>query len=143
MNDIPDTIFYPDNFNNSQWQIECPHCKEIIGFDGIFNWAWTQGCFGKTKITPMDFDGVVERHHHFLIFETKDVGKNIPQGQLLTFEALKTPRTFTVMKIWGKNTPEKMEVNFHNGKIITVSTIDEMKEYVKKWYEWANKNNNA
>lgn len=29
-----------------------------IGFDGVFDWSWTQGHLGQGKITPMDFDGV-------------------------------------------------------------------------------------
>ena len=55
------------------------------GYDGKFDWdVFKQhGCFGDTKIEPMDFDGVVERHKHYLIFETKKEGQRIPQGQRL------------------------------------------------------------
>lgn len=42
-----------------------------IGFDGVFDWSWTQGHLGQGKITPMDFDGVVERKGNFIVFETK------------------------------------------------------------------------
>ena len=138
-NNLPDTIKHPENFIKSQWHLECPHCEEIIGFDGVFDWSWTKGCFGETKITPMDFDGVVERHCHYLIFETKDVGKDIPRGQTITLNNLQRPKTFTVMNVWGKSAPEKMEIVNPVGDIITVYTIDKMKEYVSRWYEWADK----
>ena len=75
---LPKTIHSPDIFEKS------PPC----GFDGVFDWSWTEGCFGETSITPMDFDGVVERKGHFIIFETKKRGVVVPKGQLYTFESL-------------------------------------------------------
>lgn len=85
----------------------------------------------------MDFDGVVERKGHYLIFETKDVGKEIPRGQQITLENLKNPKSFTVLKIWGKSKPEKMVVCPHEGKEKEVTDIEEMKNIVKRWYKWA------
>jgi len=138
MTQHPSTIRSPESFDNSQWSTTCPHCGGKIGFDGIFNWEWTQGCFSG-KITPMDFDGVVERKGHYLIFETKDPGTNIPHGQEITLNMLRTAKTFTIMKIWGKEVPEKMDVIYPDGQQVNnISTIEEMKGYVSRWYNWAN-----
>jgi len=101
------------------------------------------GCFGTTKIEPMDFDGVVERFRHFLVFETKGIGKEIPKGQLITFEGLKNPKDFCVMKIWGKNKPEYFESSFfYKGKLIEEKGrgLEEAKNFIKRWFNWASKN---
>ncbi len=144
--EMPDTIKHPENFIDSQWSIRCPHCDEIIGFDGVFHWGWTQGCFGETKITPMDFDGVVERHGHYLIFETKDVGKDTPLGQRITLENLTQAKSFCIIKVWGKVKPESFELRFgyHNestkNEPISGYGEEALVIRVKKWYAWADKN---
>lgn len=142
MPNYPDTVKYADAFERSQWHIDCPYCGKIIGFDGIFDWRWVTESIKKvnpkTNITPMDFDGVVERHSNYLIFETKDVGVDISKGQLITLKNLQKPKTFTVMKIWGKENPEKMEINSHDGVVKTTCDLGEMKNYVSRWYSWAN-----
>lgn len=144
MNNIPDTVKYPATFMKSQWSIECPDCGRIIGFDGIFPWGWIIDAIKdvnpKSKITPMDFDAVVERNSHYLIFETKDIGVDIEMGQLITLNNLKHPKSITVMKIWGKENPVKMEINKQDGRVIIVNDFEEMKKWVRRWYNSANKN---
>jgi len=142
MNKHPDTIKYPETFDEAQWHIECPYCGKIIGFDGIFNWGWTQGCFGETKITPMDFDGVVERHKHYLIFETKNEDVKISKGQNLCLSNLRKAESFTIIKIWGKENPVKMIIDFHDEKYksIELYNINQMRDYISRWYKWADKN---
>lgn len=66
------------------------------GFDGLFNWDFLKGAFGP-QIMPMDFDGVVERFGHFLIFETKDPGVHIPAGQMRALRELVRHEEFTVI----------------------------------------------
>jgi len=124
----PETILYPKSFQKSL----------AAGFDGVFDWTWTQGCFGETKITPMDFDGVVERHRHFLIFESKNIGVPIPTGQELTLGRLRIAKTFTVIKIWGKSAPEYAEIIHQNGKTIKIAGFAEIKNKVEAWFFWAN-----
>ena len=59
------------------------------GFDGPMEWAFLKGAWGiGSNISPMDIDGVVERYCHFLMFETKDVGVPIQDGQRWTIENL-------------------------------------------------------
>lgn len=126
----PDTIWSPDSFDRST----------PAGFDGIFNWKWTEGCF-TGKIEPMDFDGVVERNHHFLVMETKDVGKQIDQGQQITLDHLMAPKSFCVMRIWGKNEPQYFEATYlRNGTIQKYSNegVEKAREFVKWWFTDAN-----
>ncbi len=127
----PDTIHHPAAFNRNL----------AAGFDGIFNWSWTQGCFGDTIITPMDFDGVVERRQHFLVFETKEPGVEISQGQLITLDSLMKPKSFFVMKIWGKNVPMRFETQFSwvNGTIASGygEGVEMARKIVKGWFLWA------
>ena len=70
---LPTTILYPEKFKQSL----------AAGFDGCFDWSWTDGCFGKTRIKPMDFDGVVERKGNLLVFESKDLGIKVIFNSLL------------------------------------------------------------
>ena len=144
MNNLPDTVKYPKSFKKSQWFIECEKCGHIIGSDGVFPWGWIidsiKNVNPRSKITPMDFDAVVERNSHYLVFETKDVGVNIEMGQLITLNNLKHPKSFTVMKLWGKENPQIMEITLRNNEKIIVYALNEMKELVSDWYRWADKN---
>ena len=134
---LPDTIKHPDTFNNS------PAC----GFDGVFDLSFTQGCFGEGKITPMDFDGVVERKGNFLLFETKCVGVPIPKGQLYTLEAPYKLNCFTIVMIEGKDVVESAKVwcqpGFNKGakmKDHAPATPERMSKFCHDWFEYANKN---
>ena len=124
----PKTIMFPDAFANSP----------PAGFDGVFDWSWTQGCFGDTKITPMDIDAIVERNGHFLVFETKADGVPIPVGQLLTMKALHRTGRFTIFLLWGKPLPKKAEIWKAASKdIYHVVGIDNLRDCVSKWFTWA------
>ena len=127
--DLPDTILYPDKFKKSLG----------AGFDGVFNWKWTEGCFGDTKIKPMDFDGVVERYGNYLIFETKDIGKPISLGQLITLYNLRNAKSFSVFKIWGKEVPEKLIIIQPSGKEIEYSGLENIRQRISDWFKWANR----
>lgn len=146
------TIRYPNSFNESQWHIECPHCHQTIGFDGLFQWGWVSKAIRSvdkhTKITPMDFDGVIERELNYLVIETKDEGVKIQKGQLLTLERLHRAESFCVMKVWGKKNPTKWEAetNFVNSEKKTIKRKGEGEgkesafKFVRKWFKWANRN---
>lgn len=140
----PDTIKYPKAFDKSQWHIICPYCENVVGFDGVFHWGWVLEAMGYdegiTRIQPMDFDGVIERNYHYLIFETKDIEKKISQAQEWTLQRLRKAKSFTIMKVWGKIKPECFEIS--SGKQSTTTTgvgIEKAKEAVKKWFEWADR----
>lgn len=127
MSDLPDTIYNEEKFLSSP----------PAGFDGVFDWAWTDGCFGETKIKPMDIDGIVERHGRFLVFETKNPGVVIPKGQRITLRALVNTGVFTVMVIWGKGEIEEFCVVYPDGKKKEGNTEEEARQVVKEWYQEA------
>jgi hypothetical protein len=128
--DLPSTIRNPDTFRRAA----------PAGFDGVFDWSWTQGCFGQTKITPMDLDGIIERKGQFLLFETKDVGVQIPQGQLITLQSLHKLNVFTVMIIHGKELPEVSHCWYPNSKAkVTLNGANEAARFVSRWFLWADK----
>jgi len=132
---LPSTVKYPDTFLNSP----------AAGFDGLFDWSWTDGCFGGGKITPMDFDGVIERKGNFLLFETKGVGVPIPKGQMYTFKSAYDLGCFTVFFIEGKEKPESVKLwcqeGFKDGLVMDshkpVTDINRLKDIVSDWYKYA------
>lgn len=124
-------IYSPENFN----------ANLPAGFDGQFDWDIFKesGCWGNGKINLMDFDGVVERNNHFIVFETKDDGKSVSTGQKITLDSLRFAKTFTVVYLWPKYPPfKKMEIQFHNGKTQIIEGHDEIIKKIKSWYEYAN-----
>lgn len=128
----PETIKYPKTFNNSL----------PANFDGVFDWSWTEGCFGDTKITPSDIDCIVERHGNFLLMETKDVDVPIPNGQMITLKALYKLGCFTIMLIWGKQSPEYFTVWYPPYVCEEPKEyigVEKAREVVSRWYEFANK----
>jgi hypothetical protein len=107
----------------------------------LFDWSWTQGCFGDKKITPMDFDGVVERKGNFLVFETKNLNVQIPSGQLYTLQALHRLGCFTILLIHGKTQPERIEVWYPSSTEVKVlHGVDSARQTVSGWYTWADSN---
>lgn len=137
-NASPSIKIYPDTIKNpKQFEQSKP-----ANFDGIFNWKWMEGCFGQTKITPTDHDCVVERYKHYLICESKLPHVAIPQGQLIALEGLMSPKSFCVMKIWGKQEPIYFETMFGiNGKIYREkgNGVERARDFVKKWFQYASK----
>jgi hypothetical protein len=111
------------------------------GFDGQFDWDVFKenGCWGNGKINLMDFDGVVERNNHFIVFETKDEGKGVSEGQRMTLDSLRRARSFTVAYLWPKSPPfKRMDMQFQNGMTKTIEGHEAIIETVKRWYGFAN-----
>jgi hypothetical protein len=86
----------------------------------------------------MDFDGVVERKGNFLVFETKDSGVPVPEGQMITLKTLHALGCFTVMLIHGKAEPESTEIWFP-GSTERQHLIgkEAVMQKVSAWYLWA------
>jgi len=127
---LPKTIKHPKAF------LLAP----AAGFDGVFDWSWTEGCFGG-KITPMDIDGLVERKGQFLIFDVKRPGTPIPKGQQITLNRLHSLGCFTIMYIEGKESPETLKIHFrHSAEPTDYGRITKKtaQKYVAAWYRWAN-----
>jgi len=127
--DTPDTIRNPERFNEAK----------PAGFDGVFDWKWTQGCFGDTKISPMDLDGIVERRGYFFIFETKDVGVPLPTGQKITLNSLHkalSPKC-AIMVVYGKLTFESAKMKWLDSEWYDIRTVEEARRYIKEWFDIA------
>lgn len=89
-------------------------------YDGQFNWDWLAPAFPR-GIMPMDHDAVVQLpdplngravavdHLHFLLFETKAPGADIPQGQRKTLIARALTGTDTVVVLWRKDDARPIE----------------------------------
>ena len=75
-------------------------------FDGEFGWDFLAMAFRGTKIMPMDFDAVIERRGHYLVFETKAKGRKIDAGQAITLTGLWQNKGFTIIHVEGKTAPE-------------------------------------
>ena len=123
-------IYNEENFNKNL----------PAGYDGKFDWDIFKesGCFGDTRIEPMDFDGVVERNKHYLVFETKDQGKELPKGQEITLSNLNEAKSFTVVLLWPKAPPfDTMEIRYHSGPVVTVKGHDDIVKKIAAWFSWA------
>ena len=128
---LPATIKHKNGFLHSP----------AAGYDGVFDWSWTQGCFGSGRITPMDFDGVVERKGNFILFETKNLGVPIPQGQMYTLEAAHRLGCFTIFLIHGKTEPESAQIWYPGvGRREVHEGVETIKSKVSAWYAYAEKN---
>lgn len=108
---------------------------------GVWDWSILEGCFGKTKISPTDIDGCIERRGRKLFLETKQPGAPVPQGQMLTLMSLVEDGN-DLMIIWGTDkkidkihlyTPWKSIVYEDAG-------IERLRWLVAHWFEKANGN---
>ena len=70
---FPDTITNSDAFERNP----------PAGFDGIVHWEAISRALPR-NITPMDIDAVVELCGNFVMFETKENKRHVPDGQKMT-----------------------------------------------------------
>lgn len=125
----------PDRFNQAK----------PAGFDGIFDWDWTRGCFGSTSIEPMDIDACVERRGQFLMFETKDAGVEVKEGQMITLRRFRGLGCVTLIFIVGKACPPELAVVWYPGTheldpevdVEHFTGIEPIRDFIKRWFAWA------
>jgi hypothetical protein len=119
--------------NWKAWE-KCPPANADCHWD----WGKLKGAFGG-KIMPTDWDGVVERHGRFLVFETKIGDAPIPTGQRIALRAAVDTGFFTVCVLWiDGNSPRKMQIITKGsaGEIDNI-TFDIVYDFCRDWYEWA------
>jgi|SRR3990167_182715 len=117
-------------------------------FDGEFDWDFLLPAFKETKISPMDFDAVVERRGKVLIFETKNVGQKIDIGQRITLTdqwrkgatifhlSGKTPQTINGLAMY---IPSAYKNNAQVGDYqIEQATWPDVLFQARRWFCWAN-----
>lgn len=111
--------------------------------DALWDWGFLDGCFGGTRIRVSDLDGMVERNGWCLIIEAKGLGKQIPRGQQIMFRVL-AGKGFTILVLWGEpNQPKHMQIWYphqHDPKPCTSSSIREVQDVVRRWFNWASAN---
>ena len=114
-----------------------PIRNKDVYMNNLWDWGFLESCFGGTRISPTDLDGVVERKGHFLYLEAKSPGKDVPRGQQIMFNHLIADKRATVLVIWGEpNAPEKAQ--FWGCKPFIADTA-KIQEVVAKWYEHADR----
>ena len=124
--DLPDTVKFPDNFKKSLPE----------NFDGICDFETSSQGVNRRGISPMDFDEVIEINSHYLIFETKDPGKETPKGQRMCLERIQNAKSFTVIFQQGKRKAIKLECLWPDGKRQFLDG-DRKKEIVRRWADAA------
>lgn len=113
-------------------------------FDGVFEWDFLDECFAPTKIKPMDLDAIIERHGHFLVFETKpERTQGFPKGQAITLKALHKVGCFSIIVLYGKtkDTITKIYVYPESGtpeRIKFENAEKAVKIITKAWFDFAN-----
>lgn len=121
------------------------------GFDGKFDWDFLLPAWAGTKVEPMDFDAVVERRRHFLIFETKIPGKDIPQGQAITLTEMWRRPNVTIMQIAGKSPNEITGYAMYaetekdkscrvGDRVLVDACADDVVARAHAWFVWATDN---
>jgi len=124
------TILYPKRFEEAA----------AAGFDGIFDWDFLLPAFEPTKIAPMDWDAVIERRGSFLVFETKQPGASIPDGQRYALEAAVRTGNFTIIILFAKTALDicGWEVWFLiNDRVVKKQLRGNSKEltsFVRRWF---------
>jgi hypothetical protein len=106
--------------------------------ENLWDWGFLSDCFGGSRISPTDLDGVVERKGHFLYLEAKSPGKDVPKGQQIMFDHLIADKRSTVLVIWGKpNLPERAQLW---GQEPFKADTAKIQQVVAGWYAKANRN---
>ena len=67
----------------------------------LWDWGCLDGCFGQSRISPTDIDGIVEHRGRFLLLEAKGPKASVSRGQGIMFDHLMRTGIFTVFVIWG------------------------------------------
>ena len=69
--------------------------------DALWDWSCLDGCFGSSRISPTDIDGIVEVGGRFLLLEAKGAKARVTRGQARMFDALMRTGVFTIFVIYG------------------------------------------
>lgn len=102
-------------------------------------WDWTQfnDCFSPTQIRITDVDGLVERHGHFLLIETKRPGVEVPRGQSILFDAIRKNPRWHILIIWGEtDCPQSWQV-WGKKKWSMTGTTKDLHALIRRWFHYA------
>lgn len=109
----------------------------------LWDWKILNGCFGSTRIVPMDIDGAVERNGYFLFIETKEPGVPLKRGQEIFYTALAKKQGITVFLVWGAPAvPAQIQAFARNGASdLQDCDLDKLRRWVSRWFTLACSNN--
>nr|AGC72350.1 single-stranded DNA-binding protein [uncultured bacterium A1Q1_fos_2004] len=107
---------------------------------GVWDWAILDGCFGDSKIKPMDIDGYIERRGHKFFLECKAPGVEPSYAQYTALRSLVSDG-HAVMMLWGRrDQPEKLRLMA--GKCDRVEEdidLGRVRQIISDWYQWADR----
>ena len=97
------------------------------------------------KFLPSDLDMILERRDCFLVGEWKRSGEIMSEGQLLLLKSLARQPQFIVLIISGNTDDETVVTDIRwvtpRGRIHLIgSSFDELKNFIARWYKWAEGN---
>lgn len=116
------------------------------------DWEFLNDCFPR-NIRPTDLDGFVEINGHALILEHKQIGQQIPYGQDKAFKEIPKKNKIRAIVFWAdldeNGNITKLDAtrtyDSMNGKFSIKNDnfpdIENLKEKIKQWVEWAEKTN--
>jgi len=104
-----------------------------------WHWDWLDGCFGPTRISPMDVDFVVERRGFFLIIETKPPGYVFKpnDGQLGCLRSMSARWNAAVVILWGERDLPTQAAHLVPGRQLQPQRVDRdrIRSLVSQWFE--------
>ena len=96
------------------------------------------------KALPCNIDMIIERKEKFLVGEWKRDKEEISLGQKILLRKLAKQPQFIVLVITGHTDDEAVVTSF--GRVTKFgafkhlgNSIDELKDFMTRWYEWADK----
>ena len=108
---------------------------------GVWDWGILEGCFGGSRIQPMDIDGYIERRGRKLFIETKAPGVELSDraGQMIALRSL-VDDGHAVLIIWGQqNQPERLRLITPNCDRTESATLERVRTIIGQWYSWADR----
>ena len=106
-------------------------------------WDWTPlNAAFKRGIRVGDVDGFVEVNKHYLFIEAKPPNTKMPTGQRIAFERIAREPRHYVFVIYGY--PPDTVVGWRVlGRKYYKGNYGDFVRFVRKWFEWAEKNSYA
>lgn len=112
--------------------------------NGIWDFACLDGCWGGTRISPTDVDGLVERNGKFLYLEAKSPGARPTKGQEITFAALSRNPDNTVLVWEGDSTTQDVKrITVYvagEAREVPRPSLEQLRKCCAKWFKVANGN---
>lgn len=108
----------------------------------LWDWAILDGCFGTTRISPTDIDGVVERNGQLLILEAKGKEVCLTTGQDIMFRQVTRSGFVTVIVVRGEPQNPVDAAIYQDGvedRQMHPCDIPRLRRMVTAWFERANR----